>query len=113
MARFVRPAASPPAALPGQAGVDPSDFLAHYPTLFEFLTLATWEDGAPRDTPTLTLFQGEVGLQAALNDKDSGMVAFVTGRSFTALLGLLEEGLVDGSLQWRPSRNGRPSRKRA
>jgi len=112
MARFVRPSSTPLPDPSAEPDVDPSDFMSHYPALLEFLTLRQWEDGTPRETGTLTLFQGPDGLQAALNDKDGGLVAFVTDRSFTGLLGCLERGLGDGSLQWRQSRGQRNPKKR-
>ena len=113
MPRFVRPALV--ALTADESGHEPvpGDFMSQFPCLLEFLTARQWDEGEPRETGTLTLFQGQDGLQAALNDKDSGLVAFVTGRSFTGLLACLESGLGEGSLSWRQSRGQRSQKKRA
>jgi hypothetical protein len=93
------------------AGKAPSlvrDALAErLPSLIEFLTEPQYEDGSPRELPTLTLFAESGCLKAALNDRDGGRVAFVTAVSLEALFEALEEGLVFGNLDWRQSRSGR------
>lgn len=80
------------------------------PSLIEFLSLPQYEDGTPRELPTLTVFCEPGCLKAALNDRDGGRVAFVTAVSLEGLLVALEEGLAFSSLDWRPSRSGKSRR---
>ena len=74
-----------------------------HPALWEYLTLDAWEDGSARQTSTLSVFWGTNGLQAALNDRDAGLVAFASGDSLDVLLQALEHGLQSDSLDWRQS----------
>lgn len=105
-----RPSADRPACNP-QAGPG-HDMLLTHPALWEYLTMQTWEDGTPRETATVSIFVGSGGLQAALNDRDVGRVAFVTGTSLAGLLDALETGLQNESLDWRVSRSGPAQKKR-
>jgi len=96
----------------------PASTLAEYPmskthpALWEYLTLSSWEDGSPRQTATLSIFWGPNGLQAALNDRDASMVAFVTGDDPTALLASLEHGLQHDALDWRQSYQGKGQKRK-
>lgn len=76
---------------------------SEYPALTSHLTVQAWEDGAERVTSSVTLFMGQVTLQAALNDRDGGLVAFVTSSTVEGLLAALEVGLQRDTLDWRPS----------
>lgn len=76
-------------------------FLKGLPTVAEFLSLSRWEDGASRETGTVTLFFEEGLLKACLNDRDSGSSAFISARTFTSLFQAMEKGLLAGSLEWR------------
>lgn len=109
--RLTRPAvakAGPPADAAAVAAASPR------PALTAHLTVSAWEDGEERVTSSVTLFMGQQMLQAALNDRDGGLVAFVTGTSLDGLLDALETGLQRGSLDWRASgqrSQGRSRRK--
>jgi hypothetical protein len=83
-----------------------------YPTLAEFLWRAKWEDGASRSTGTITLMVDSGMYKAAVNDRDSELSAFVSGRNLTGLLEAIERGLTEGSLEWRTKRAFRPGGKR-
>jgi hypothetical protein len=74
------------------------------PGLWEYLTATRYEDGARRETATLTLFVEEGLIKGCLNDRDKGRVAFVSGRSVDAVLEALEQGLQLGALDWRAQR---------
>jgi hypothetical protein len=86
-----------------------------YPALWEFLTVMSWEDGTARAPGSLSVFFGGYGLQAALNDKDGGLVAFVSGDTLTALLEALDQGIANDALDWRRSvqTNGRNRGKKS
>jgi hypothetical protein len=74
------------------------------PGLWEYLTAWTYADGSQRVTSTLTVFLEEGMVKVCLNDRDKGRVAFVSGRTVTKTLEALEEGLQEGSLDWRAQR---------
>jgi hypothetical protein len=72
-----------------------------FPTVLEFLSLSSWEDGEPRLPGTITLMVDGSMVKAACNDRDAELSCFVSGRSLTDLLTVLEAGLLTGSLDWR------------
>jgi hypothetical protein len=84
------------------------------PAVWSYLTMSTWEDGSLRETSTISIFQGQSSLQAALNDRDASRVAFVSAESVEGLLAALEAGLQGDSLDWRAAgskRSGGKSRR--
>jgi hypothetical protein len=82
----------------------PGSVLAAFPTLLEFLTLPSWDDGSPRQLGTIILFvEGHVW-KACLKDKNGPTVSFVTARTLDDLLLSVEEGLASEGLDWRPDR---------
>lgn len=83
-----------------------------HPALWEYLTLDQWEDGSHRQTSTLSVFWGSNGLQAALNDREAGLVAFASGDSLDVLLAALEHGLQTDSLDWRASFQAKGQKKK-
>jgi len=78
-----------------------------YPFLWEHLTETKWEDGSRREPSSITIFLDQGWLKACLNDKSGGLVAFVSSASFMGLLGALEDGLMEGTLEWRRAREGK------
>ncbi len=87
----------PPASTDGWFGT-------RCPALLEYLLQDHYENGDKRETSTITVFSGPQGLQACLNDRDGGRVAFVTGGTVEAILEALEAGLQMGDLDWRLAR---------
>jgi hypothetical protein len=84
------------------AGADPA-IESCYPALHDFLCVTNVR-GKDRRTGSLSLFVEDGRVKAALNDREEGMVAFVSGKSVLELAGSLEKGLQTGTLDWRPSR---------
>ena len=84
---------------PEVTGVLPSKF----PALWEFMSHENFDDGTARMTGSLSLFLDDGALKVALNDREEGYVAFVSGSSLEDVLGALEEGLTADSLDWRRS----------
>lgn len=74
------------------------------PALWAHISCGSYPDGSVRQRSTLSVFVGDYGLQACLNDRDNGLVAFVTGDSLVAILDALEASLASDSLDWRVSR---------
>ncbi len=90
-----------------------SRLTAEYPALWEHLTCETYpEDGSPRKTSRLSVFLGAYGLQACLDDKEEGKVAFVSSDTLEGLLGALEAGLRENRLDWRVSFEGKKRNSR-
>jgi len=79
-------------------------FTKAHPALWEFLTLTRWEDGSPRETGTLFIFVEDGGLKVAVNDREGGLVAFLTSKTFKGLLEAVEKGIREDRLDWRRSR---------
>ena len=80
------------------------DWSKKFPTVTEFLTLLRWEDGASRESGTVTLMYDDGMAKAAMNDRDGELSCFVSGKTFTALFHAMEKGLVEDSLEWRKKR---------
>lgn len=78
-------------------------FQSSYPALSEFLTVAVYPDGSPRQLSTLTLFRDDGQWKACLNDKDNGTVLFVTENTYGTLLEALEILLQEERPPWRKS----------
>lgn len=79
-----------------------------YPTLCEWLSAISYEDGGKRVPPSMTFFVDEGSLKVCLSDRDQGLVGFLT---FTDLVGLwkaLEERIAADDIDWRKARP-RPS----
>jgi len=83
-----------------------------FPQLIEFLVATRYEDGSPRVLPSLTIFYDAAALKACLNDRDQGLVAFISAASLTGLLEALEAGLSDDTLDWRLSQTSSSKRSR-
>lgn len=84
-----------------------SELAKECPTVWEYLATDRYEDGSARKTSTLSLFVGPGGLQASLNDRERGLVCFVTGTSVPAILFTLEDMLFSDKVDWRRARSGR------
>lgn len=100
-------------ASPGeQVPVGECSLSKRMPTVTEFLSLDQWEDGSSRVRGTFkVLIEGGVW-KACLNDVDGNCYAFVSAKTFTALLEVLERGLAGQTHDWRPSKlfeNGKVS----
>jgi hypothetical protein len=72
-----------------------------YPTLTEWLTETTWDDGKPRKTATLLLLTENGRWKAFLHDRDLKRGFWMTGDAYEGLLAAIEEGLTKSSVEWR------------
>lgn len=108
--RRLPPSAPEAAAVDGVIPIGDAAFLKKFPTLAEFLTRVQWEPGVPREKGTFFIFYEHGVFKACINDKDTGMMAFVSSVTFTGLLDAIEAGLAKDNHDWRlprPERNGR------
>lgn len=89
-----------------------SPFTRDYPCLWEWMTLTRWENGEVRIPTSISLFLDEGRVKAAVNDKDMGRVAFVSGWTVEDVLRAVEEGLLQQSLDWRRTEGKSAGRRR-
>jgi hypothetical protein len=87
-----------------QARLLPCEWATLLPTTWAYLTQDRWEDGSPRETSGLLVFQQDGLLKAMLRDKNSGLCLWVTGQSLQGLLATLEAALGDPAAEWRQDR---------
>lgn len=90
----------------GSAGELPMDIKAKkdYPLLWDHLSQRKWEDGSPRQTSSVMIFEQDGVLKAMLRDKDAGLCLWVASKSLYGVLAALEAGLSDPEAEWRVDR---------
>lgn len=84
--------------------VDDPDAVRRWPALWEYLTVASWEDGKTRLPSTLGLFLGDSGFVGSLNDRALGRTLWRSSETLLGVLDALEEALQEGSADWRRNR---------
>lgn len=85
-------------------GVSLPTFPIELVALSEFLCDSEWDDGSPREPGSLVLFVEAGRLKACLSDKDQHLVGFVSAATWLGLLAAVEQGLEEGTIDWRASR---------
>lgn len=75
-----------------------------YPLLWDHLSQRKWEDGTPRQTSSVMLFEQDGVLKGMLRDKDAGLCLWVASKSLYGVLGALEAALSDPEAEWRVDR---------
>lgn len=98
-------------ALGARGTLAPSKWGASFPLLWEFLHSSQYDDETARKPGTLTIFIDEEHVKIALNDRDQGLTAFVSGSSIEEAYRTAEKGLEGDSLEWRPSFGGNKKKK--
>lgn len=82
-----------------------SPWVKDHMRLWERLTEATYDDGTPRETSTLTVMTGDVGgLKVVLNERDLGLSLWATGPDIPECLDTLEVLLGDDQPPWKNDR---------
>lgn len=82
-----------------------------YPTLMEWLTEERWDDGSSRLTSTLLIFCEQGAWKVCFNDRAADRNTFLAAGTFAGVLGLLEERLSAGTIEWKP-KGGKPRGRR-
>jgi len=77
-------------------------FLANYKTLNQYLTDVQWPDGAPRQPCSLQVRFSSDQCSVILSDAENQMSIMTTGDSLADVLGLLDDGLANDKISWRP-----------
>lgn len=91
---------------PGFHPVDDPRFLARYPALFQYLCVPPDPSDLSSPTAAITLFTEDGQVKAALNDRHTGLVCFVTNTTLEGVLSLLDGQLQEGMAEWRKSKSG-------
>lgn len=101
MSRFAKPSvANRQGQKPGVAGTDPA-FEKAYPALHEYLTLAKWDDGKPRETATLLFFCEDGWWKIMVKDRANARLAFFSGCTWAETLELVDKALECDNVEWR------------
>jgi len=95
---------------PKDPWIDP-EFKDSLPALYWFLNEFRYEDGTTRLTGSMSLFTKLGTLTAAINDNDRGLSAFVTATTWAELLFLVDQGILNDSLEWRSKTPPAPAQK--
>lgn len=89
----------------------PDSLTARFPSLWEFISLASWEDGSPRVPGTVLLFVDDDMVKVRLSDRAQGFTAWVSAKSLEGVLEGCERGLRDDGLEWRKDKPTPPKRR--
>jgi len=71
------------------------------PSVHEWLTELSWEDGKTRRASTLLLMTENGRWKAFFHDRDAKRGFWVTGSAYEDLMETLEKTLSSGSAEWR------------
>lgn len=80
------------------------DFLLTFPALAEYLTAHAYPDGTARERSTVSVFFEDGQFKACLNERDQGLVLFVSEGKFGCLFEALELLLQSEHVPWRVSK---------
>jgi hypothetical protein len=89
----------------GEESYSPDELSQLFPHVIEFLVETRYGDGTTRLPGSLSFFTEDGSLKACLNDKDQGLIVFVTGSGLQGLLLALERGLSQDCLEWRKAKD--------
>lgn len=81
------------------------------PALCEFLIETKWDDGASRQPGTVLLFHEDGAWKVAINDRDGGLVAFMTFDVLSTLFKRIDAAMQADKLDWKVSKSRGARRK--
>jgi hypothetical protein len=96
----------------GSVATDGGSWFKKAPTVWEFISSRTFEDGTSRSTGTVMFMTDGGVVKLYVHDREAGAYTFVSALSPDGALQALEKGLVDGGLDWRADK-GVGSQKKA
>jgi len=85
-----------------------SKLLDVFPNLLEWLCCLSPEGALARPPGSIQIFVEGGKWKARLKDKAERAYCFVSGESLDGLLESVNDGLGDGTLDWRPDNDGPP-----
>lgn len=89
-----------------------SGWRAGTPLICEYLVTETWEDGASRETSTITIKAQDGGALVCLNDRDGSRTLYASADTVSAALKAIERHLKDGSGDWRGWTSSTPRKRK-
>lgn len=98
--RMIRKRTSAEQAVKVDAG-DEHDFIRGLPTLYEYMTSTSYDDGSARRTASLTIYLSDGLFKVVMKDNDTSEVCFTSGGTMTEVLCNLESNLSSGNCDWR------------
>jgi hypothetical protein len=95
-------------------GLCSEEFVFAFPSVLEFVSRCSWEQGVPRLTGTIMLLVDGGLWKLWCHDRDSGESLFVSGQALEEALRSLEGHLSQGTGDWRQDKGsgGGTSKKR-
>lgn len=87
------------------------EFAREYPSLRSFLMDVRYEDGTVRNPGTMSVFVKADALTFAINDNDRNLVAFVNQPTWEEALFVIEDGILNDSLDWKARRTDLAAKK--
>lgn len=106
----------PTAAVPDQPGGQPvfadAKWVAALPTVCEYLTHDSWDDGQPREVSTVVIKAQEGRVLACLNDHELRRGLYVSGDDVMAALKGLERAVAGPQPDWRKWGGRKEGKKR-
>lgn len=100
---FLRKLEAVPGSGQSESLQDP-DFQMTFPALSEFMTAPSYPDGSAREKATVSVFFEDGMFKACLNERDRGLVLFVSEAKFGCLFEALELLLQGEHVPWRISK---------
>ena len=94
-------------AVPGSGQSDcmpDPEFQETFPAMSEFMTAPSYPDGSAREKATVSVFFEDGVFKACLNERDRGLVLFVSEAKFACLFEALELLLQGEHVPWRISK---------
>lgn len=100
----------PAASGAGQLGATCA-VLGSMPAVLEYLTLAKFEDGSPRELSNLLFFVEDGRIKGCLNDRANECSLWRSGEDLLDVLKAMDEALQSGTADWRASK-GKAAKRR-
>lgn len=104
VAKFVRKAVDAQRRNSAEKSAEGVRWEESHPAVWEYLSLDTHEDGAPRTTSMLCVFVEQGCVKIALQDRERGESLWVSAPTFVEALHALEGRLASGEGEWRQSK---------
>lgn len=95
----------------GPGGAASTEGLSKLPNLAEWMTTTAFDDGAPRQVPTITFFCQDGEWRASLKDREEGLCMFLNAPTWAELVKLINDMCMEEKGPWR--HDGTPTRTRA
>lgn len=86
------------------------DGLSKLPQLGEWMTSTTYDDGSPRQLPTVTFWCQGGEWKCNLRDRAEGLCLWLSAETWAELVKMIDEACQDESYPWRKDEYGDPDK---